>query len=87
MQQERHVVFLNGQIALVDVGGKRQGVELRGFQRRTRGVVHHFAVVHVAGAGDFRERLSLRVLDHGVVEFAAHDEVNIRAGQRGFPPA
>ena len=72
MQEERHVVAFDLQIALVDIGGKRQRIQLFGVQLRPRSVVNHLAVLAVAGAQNLLERLAVRVLRHGVIEFPAH---------------
>ena len=84
MQQERDVVVLDRQVALVDLGGKRQRVEFGGLQRRPRRVVDNFAVVPVAHARNLGKRLALRELDDRVVELAADDEVDLLAGQQAF---
>ena len=57
MQQERHVVILDRQIVLVDVGRKRQRIELFGLHQRPRRVVDDFAVFHVAGVANLGERV------------------------------
>ena len=84
MQQERDVVFFDREVLLVNVGGKRQRIELRGLQQRPGGIVDELAVFQVAGVGNFRNGLAIRVFHHGVVELAAHHEVDVRAGEQAF---
>ena len=84
MQQERDIVLLDRQVLLVHFGGKRQRVELFGLHQRPRRIVHHLAVFHVAGVADLRERLALRVFHDGMIEFAAHHEIEVGAGKQAF---
>ena len=53
VQQKRHVVVFDLQVALVDVGGEGQRVELCGVKLRTRRVVNDLAVFAKADAEDF----------------------------------
>ncbi len=48
MQEERNGVVFDGQVALVNVGGKRECVQFFGVQLRARRVVHNFAVLAIA---------------------------------------
>src|SRR5262249_41353405 len=50
MEQEWDVVVFDGEIALVDIGGERQRIELGGVQLRTLGVVHDLAILAIADA-------------------------------------
>ena len=84
MQQKRHVVLLDRHVLFVNVGGEWQRIQLFGLQQRARRVVDDFAVLHVTCVADFRKRLALRVFDDGMVEFPAHDEIDVRAGQQAF---
>ena len=84
MQQERHIVFFDREVALVDVGRKRKRVEFFGLQQRTRRIVDYLAVFDVADVCDSGDGLAVRIVHHGVVEFSAHDEINIGAGEKAF---
>ena len=79
MQQERHVVALDFQIALVNVCGKRQRVQLFRVQLRTFGVVNDLAVFAIADARNLAERLSVRVIHHRVIELSARYEIDVLA--------
>jgi hypothetical protein len=88
IEQERNVVTARVDIALVDVNHVGQGVEV--VNGRTVGVVNHRAVGAAIGrAEDLAQRFTVGVLDRGVIELAAHDEVDGFAvgerllGQRG----
>ena len=47
----------------------------------------NLAVFAVAGAENLIERLAMRVIRYGVVEFATHDEIDILATVQAFHPA
>ena len=53
VQQERHIVFFDFHVFLVDVRGKGKFVQLGSLHQWPRGVVHNFAVLHVARVRDF----------------------------------
>ena len=74
VEQERHVVAADIQVAPVDVGHVRQGVEI--LDGRTVGIVHHVSILAVRNAEDVFDRLALRVFHDGVVEFLAAGYVN-----------
>ena len=84
VQQERHIVFFDGQIALVDIGRKRKRIEFFGLQQRTRRIVNDLAILDVADVCDFRDGLAVCVVHNGVIEFSAHDEIDIGAGEQAF---
>ena len=85
MQQERHVVLGDVQIAGVDLGGPGHLVELLGGDLRAiRIVLDHAVRVLVADAEDLVQRLALGKLDDGEVELAAADEVDGRALVQGL---
>src|SRR6185312_17501018 len=78
VQQERNVVARGVEVALVDFRDPGKLVEL--FDGRRLRVVDDLPVFAEAGAGDFFERLAVRVVADLVVEFAADDEVDGGAG-------
>ncbi len=82
MQQKRHVVILDVEIALVDFGDMRQRVEI--LNLRSVGIVHDFSILQKRNAGNLRQRLALGVIDHGVVEFLAANEINLRTIAQRF---
>ena len=82
MQQERNVVILDDQIALVDFGGERKLVEIRRLQLRTRRIQMNAAVLAITCACNLRERLALGKFDDGVIELAGHDEIDLRRVQQ-----
>ncbi len=84
IKQERHVVAFDLEVALVDIGSKRQGIEFRGVQLRLGRVVNDLSIFAVAGAENILQRLAVGVVGDGVIEFAAHDEVNVFAGVQGL---
>ena len=84
MQEEGHVVALDLQIALISVRGKRKSIELRGVQLGLRGIVDNLAVLAVTGPENLAQRLSVSIIRHGVIKFAAHHEVNVFAGVQRF---
>ena len=84
IQEERYVVALNFQVALVNICRERQGVEFRGVQLRARSGVHDLAVFAIANAHDLADRFSVCVFHNGMVKFAAGHKINVFAGQEGF---
>ncbi len=84
VQKERHVVALNLQIALVNIGRKRQRVQLLGVQLRTRRVVDDFAFLAITDAHDLLNGLPVRVFHHGVVKLAVCHEIDVFACQQCF---
>ena len=81
MQEKRNVVAFDGEIALINVGGKRQRIELLGLQHGTRRIVHGLAVFQIADVGDFRNGLAIGILDDGMIELAADHEIDVLAGK------
>jgi hypothetical protein len=80
MQQERHVVLGDVEVAGVDLGRPGHLVELLRRDLRTVGIVLDDAVlVLVADAEDLVQRLAVGKLHDGEVELAAADEVDRRA--------
>ena len=77
MQQEGHVVACHVHVALVDLGRPRHCVQV--FNLRAVWVVEDLAVLLVADAEDFIQRLALGKLNYGIVELAATDKVEHRA--------
>src|SRR5262250_3408494 len=77
VQQEGNVVVLDLEVALVNIGGKRQRIQFRGLEHGPGRVVHDLAVFDIADIRDFRERLALRVFHDGMIEFAADNKVDI----------
>src|SRR5690348_1357553 len=51
---------------------------------RTRRIMNNLPVFKIAGIGDFAERLAVRVVNHRIIEFAAHDKVNVGTGQQAL---
>src|ERR1700722_3570867 len=84
IQEERYVVALNLQVALVNICGEGQRVEFRGVQLLARRSVDDLAVFAIADAHDFAERFAMRVFDNGMVEFTAGDKIDIFAGRQCF---
>ncbi len=84
IKQEWNIVIFNFQILLVHFGREGKFIELGGLQQRTRRIVHDFPVFHIARAQDLGKRLALCVFHDGMIEFAAHDEVDVRARQQAF---
>ncbi len=82
MQQEGHVIAGHIHVALVDLGRPGHGVQV--FDLRAVGVVDDLAVLLIADAENLVERLALRKLDDGVIEFAAADEVQRGALVQGL---
>ena len=75
IEQERHVVLAGIDVALVNVNHIGQRVEVR--HGRTIGIVNHGAVGStVRRTQDFAQRLAVGVFHGGVVELAAHDEID-----------
>ena len=77
IQQERHVVPRDVEIALVNVGDVRQRVEILNLRRI--GIVNDLAIFQERNAGNLLERLALGVVDDRVVEFLAANEIDRRA--------
>src|SRR5208283_1521425 len=84
VQEERNVVALDLQIAFVDIGGKGKRIEFRGMQLWLRGIVNNAAILAVTGAKNLIEGLAVSIIRHGVIKFAARDEVNVFAGIQSF---
>src|SRR6267142_876102 len=84
VQQERHVVALDLQVTLVNIGSKRQSIELFRVQLRPRRVVHDLAVLAIAGSGNLLKRFAMRVFGDGMVKLAAHEKINIFARRQSF---
>src|ERR1700751_3745039 len=84
MQQERHAVFLDGKVALVYVGRKRKRIKLFRLQQRTGRIVNYFSVFDVADVRNSRNRLAVRIVHDGVIEFSAHDEIDVGAAEKAF---
>src|SRR5208337_4363009 len=83
VEQERHVVAADVQVAPVDVGHMRQRVKI--LDGRPVGIMQSRAVLAVGNAQNVFDGLALRVLDDGVVELLAADDVNdLRVHQRLF---
>src|ERR1700733_9804313 len=70
IQEERNVVALYFQIALVNICREWQRVELGGVQLLARRIVDDFAVFAIADAHDFAYRLAVSIFHNGMVEFA-----------------
>src|SRR5689334_20067076 len=77
MQEKWYGVAGHVQVALVHIGDVRKSIQI--LYLRTVGVMHEPAVLAIRNAKDFFQRFSVRVLDHGVVEFFSSEEVNRRA--------
>ena len=84
MQQERHVIALDLQVALVNVRRERQRIQLFGVQLRALRVVNDLAVFAVADALNLAERLPVRVFHHRVIELPARHKINVFAGHHRF---
>src|SRR5690348_820089 len=82
MKQKWNVVILNGQVALVNLRGERQAVQVLCLQFLSRRVVDDLSVLAVTRAENFAERLTLRKLHHGVIKFAAHNKVDVITGHQ-----
>ena len=76
VKQERYVVATDVEIARVDFSDVRQRIEVAdGLGIR---IVGDDAVLSIADAWDFFERLTVGEVHYGVVEFLAHDEIDGR---------
>ncbi len=84
IQKERDIVAFDLEVALVDVRCERQGVQLFRVQLRPGPVVNDFAVFFVTRVKNLTHRLAMGILRHRVVEFSAHDEVDVLAGVQGL---
>src|SRR5712672_155209 len=84
MQQKWDVIVFNLEVALVNVGGKRKGVQLGGVQLRALRVVYDPAILAITDAQNVAERLAVRVFDDGVIELAAGHKFDVFAGIQGF---
>ena len=74
VEQERHVVAADIQVAPVNVGHVRQGVEI--LDGRPVGIMHDASILAIRNAENVFDRLALRVFHDGVVEFLAAGYVN-----------
>ena len=74
VEQERHVVAANVQVAPVNVGHVRQSVQI--LDGRPVGIMHDLAILAIGNAENIFDRLALRVFDDGVVEFLAASYVD-----------
>src|SRR6185437_6909490 len=72
IEQERHVIARDIEIALIDVGHIGQYVEV--LNLRTIGIVHHAPVLPVRDPENLVERFALRKLDDRVIELLAADK-------------
>src|SRR5262249_20028483 len=70
MKQEWNVVSLDRKVAFVNLGRERQLIEIFRLKLRPRRVQMNAAIVSVTRTCNLTERLTLRELDDGVVEFA-----------------
>ena len=78
IEQERHVVATRIDVALVHIHHVRQSIEIG--HCRTVGVVQYLAVrPTIRNAEDLVQRLTIRILDYGVIELPAHYEIERRA--------
>ncbi len=78
IEQERHVITAGIDITLVDIDHIGQRIEIG--DRRTVRVVHDRPIgTAIRDAQNFVQRLAVGVLDRGVIEFPAHDEIQRRA--------
>ncbi len=84
MQQERHVIPLDLQVALVNVRRKRQRIQLFCMQLRPHRVMNDLPVFAVAGAGNLFQRLPVSVFGHGVIKLTAHHKIDVLAGHQRF---
>ncbi len=84
MQQERHVVALDLQIALVNVRRKGQRIQLFGMQLWPHRVVNDLSVFAVAGAGNLFQGLTVGIFGNRVIEFAADNEVDVFTRHQRF---
>src|SRR5262245_4388859 len=80
MEQERNVVFLDSEVAFVNLGRERQLIETFCLKLRSRRVQMNAAIASITRTRNLTERLALRVLDDGMVEFARDDEIDFGAG-------
>ena len=80
MKKKRHVVAFDRQIPFVDFGRKRQRIELFGAEQRPRGIVHDRAVAPIADTRNLGRLPAGCEFDHGMIELAADDEVDVAAG-------
>ena len=74
VHQEWHVVAANIQIAPVNVGYVRQGVQI--LDGRPVGIMHHVPILTIGNAENVFDGLALGVFDDGVVELLAAGYVN-----------
>ena len=81
VQQERHVVAAEIEIAFVGLGDPGQRVEI--FDYRRVGVVLKTAVLSEDNAGDFVQRFALGEVAYLVVEFTLHDKIDGGRGTQG----
>src|ERR1700676_442552 len=84
IQEKRNIVIFDLQIALVDVCSERERVELGSLQVRALRIVDVFSVFAVAGAGNLFQRLAVSEFCDRVIELAAHHEIDVHAGVKGF---
>src|SRR5216684_4289082 len=80
MQQKWHVIVLDLQVALVNVRGKRQRVQLFRVQLRPLRAVYDLAVLAIADTQNLAQRFAVRVFDHRMVELPARHEIDVLAG-------
>src|SRR6185437_3847861 len=76
-KQERHIVAADIEIAMVDIGNVRQGVQL--LQLGTIRVVRDGAVLAIGNSKNLVERLAVGEFFGRVVEFLADNEIDRRA--------
>src|SRR6266853_1813059 len=84
VQQKWDVVVFDLEVALVNVRGKRKGIQLGGVQLRALRVVYDPAVLAIADTENLAERLAVRVFDDGVIELAAGHKFDVFAGIQCF---
>src|SRR5262249_51706414 len=82
MKQEWNVVSLDREVAFVNLGRERQLIEIFRLKLRPRRVQMNTAIVSVTRTRNLTERLTLRELDDGVVEFARDNEIDFGAGHQ-----
>src|SRR2546429_6825149 len=70
VQQERHVVAFDFQVALVNVRGERQRVQPFRVQLRTFGVVHDLSVFAVADTENLDRKSTRLNSSHGYISYA-----------------